>query len=321
MPISGSASYIPTTAEFLAHWVEVNRSLPEALPLTLNDGADAKFFEETRAELLEERNRLEDADLRIAEARVAIEKAKEPLLMKLRLFNQMVRGVMGESVYAKVLPLVPGVGEGQEIFNQRLIQVVKLWERINVAPPSGATGWVVLVDGTTQAEFASLVAKLPKYYEDAVGAEQGFSICLHRRNELQTELYTMMKQYRQAVPTRILPGEELLETMPFLTPESGRSPQPVSLEAEWMATEEVARITVGASLDTDLKEYELRWCAGAKFFTTREHLVGVIPAGETPIFQTSKGLTTSGSVVSFRAYVRLKGGGDAASNTVTLTRP
>jgi outer membrane murein-binding lipoprotein Lpp len=38
MPITGPASFIPTTNEFLAHWALVNAALPPASPLVLVGG-------------------------------------------------------------------------------------------------------------------------------------------------------------------------------------------------------------------------------------------------------------------------------------------
>lgn len=321
MPITGPSSYLPTTSEFLSHWADVNTALSPGPALVLADGTARADFSDMRAGLVGERDNLETADLNVALARAALEMAKESLLGKLNLFNTMVRGTMGASVYARVLPGVPGIGEGQEAFSKPMVQAVKLWAKINAAPPDGVTPPVVLVDGTTQGAFATAVTALATLYVAVVGAEQEFAVVLQQRNDWQDVLYAAMKLYRLAVPTRFMPGSALIESLPALTPESGRTPDPVELSGAWNTVEGAAHLTATVSNDPDLQEYELRWCAGASYSTDADHLAGTVPAGTTPVFVTTKGLMVSGAVASFRVYVRLTSGGEAGSETVVVTRP
>jgi hypothetical protein len=321
MPITGPSSYVPTTAEFVAHWTDANAELPALQPLLLSDGTDLASFSTARTVLLSMRDELEAADLDVQLARGAMNLAKGPLLAKLNLFNTLVRGAMGTSVYARALPLVPGIGDGQQGFSQPMVQAMKLWAKINAAPPAGVTAPVVLVDGTTQAVFAAAVEALAELYGDVVGAEQEFALALARRNDVQDEIYRSMKLYRETVPTRFMPDSPLLASLPALSPDSGRTPDPVELSGAWDAGLAAARLTATVSNDPDLKEYELRWCPGAVFSTDTDHVVGSVPAGEPPVFVTTKGLGTSGAVASFRVYVRLTSGGEAGSETVVVERP
>lgn len=321
MPITGPSSYLPTTTEFLAHWADANAALPALQPLVLADGTTQPVFGDFRTYLLAARDALETVDLDLALARATLEMAKEALLAQLNLFNNTVRGLMGASVYARVLPLVPGLGEGRDGFATPMVQGAKLWAKINAAPPAGVSAPVVLADGTTQEQFATVAGALAGLYDARVGAEQELSLSLQRRNDLQDELYRMMKAYRQAVPARFLPGDAILDSLPALTSDGGRTPEPVELSGQWNLELAAAELTATVSNDPDLQEYELRWCAGANYSTEVEHVVGTVPAGEPPVFVTTKGLTTGAAVASFRVYVRLTSGGEAGSDTVVVARP
>lgn len=320
MPIVGPSSYVPCTQEFLDHWTDVDAALSSGEPLVLEDGTAVGDFGDVRVVLIARRDELETADLEAALTRAALAMAKEVLLAKLNFFNQKVRGAMGASVYARVLPLVPGIGDGQEVFSKPMVQAAKLWAKINAAPPAGVTAPVVLVDDTSQAAFAALVSGLEGLYGAVVGTDQDFTLALQARNDVQEVLYRMMKEYRLVVPTRFLPGSALLESMPALTPDSSRTPDAVSLSGAWNAGDTSAHLTGTVSSDPDLKDYELRWCAGASYSTDTEHTVGTVPGGAPPVWVTLKGLMTAGAVASFRAYVRLTSGGEAGSNTVVITR-
>lgn len=321
MPITGPSSYLPTTTEFIEHWAAATAALPPTEPLVLEGGVTAGTFSNKRSDLLVERANLEAKDLDAVLARGALEIAKEALLAQLNLFNSLVRGAMGSSVYGRALPKVPGIGDGREAFSKPMVQAVNLWAKINAAPPPGVTAPVLLADGTAQAVFATAVAALTGLYDAVTEEEQGFALLLEARNDTQDELYAMMKAYRVAVLGRFLPGDAIIDSLPALTADSGRTPDPVELSGAWVAGLSAAQLTATVSNDPDLKEYELRWCAGASYAQDTEHVAGSIPAGTVPVFVTTKGLTVGGSVASFRVYVRLLSGGEAGSETVVVERP
>lgn len=306
---------------FSEHWTLVNAALGAGGPLVLEGGTALTDFQTLRAVLVDRRDDVETADLNatLAGADVAIQ--KEALLAQLNLFNHAVRGQMGSSVYARVLPGVPGIGDGETPFRTPLVQAAKLWAKINSAPPVGFTAPLVLVDGTTQGAFATAVTALGLAYNAVAVAEQDVTTALAQRNDVQDRLYAIMKAYRVAVPGRFLPGAALVDSLPLLSADSTRTPDPVSLSGAWNAGDASAHLTGSVSSDPDLKDYELRWCAGASYSTATEHVVGSVPAGTPPVFVTTKGLVVSGAVASFRLYVRLTGGGEAGSETVVVTRP
>lgn len=321
MPITGPASYVATTQAFDAHWLDVNTFLGLAGELVLEGGTSQVEFGEMRAELLGARDLVDEATLDRALARANLQMKKEWLLTALNAFKTKVVAVASTSAYARVLPLVPGVQDGQEVFSRPLSQAAKLWKKFDTTPPPGVTGPLLLQDGTTQGVFEAAVAALAELYDTVVDAEQEVSLTLERRNDLQDSLYELMKKYRLAVPAYVPAGNALLDTLPALTPTSGRTPEPVTASGAWNAGTVKAALTATISTDPDLDHYELRACAGPEYSTEEESVVAAAPPGPTVAFATDKFLTQSGDIASYRIYVVLQSGGQAGSNTVVVVRP
>jgi len=253
--------------------------------------------------------------------REQLKMAKESLHGRLNQFNTVVRGRIGKSVFARMLPVVPGLGDGYELFTRPLVRAVQVWTKVNAAPPPSLGGDLVLQDGGSLAVFSADVDGLLDLYRALTRLEEAFSLVMEERNAIQAVLYRWMKEYRRAVPSRFAAGSAHVDSMPLLSPDYSRTPDAVSAEGEWVAAQSAAQITATVSDERDLKEYELRWCAGGEYSTEKEHVAGSIPGGSPPIFLTTKGLTGSGHTACFRVYVRLHDGGEAGSNTVVVSKP
>lgn len=280
----------------------------------------AADYAATRTALIGARDVVEEAAVDRALAGASLAMKKEWLLLELNALKTKILAVAGASVYARVLPLVPSIQDGQEVFTKPMTQGAKLWRKMNAALPAGVTEPVVLKDGTTQAMFEQAVTDLGDLYDEVVNAEQEVSLSLERRNDLQDIIYEMMKKYRIAVPSVVPDGNALLETLPQLTPTSSRTPDAVTLGGQWNATTSKADLTATVSDDADLQKYELRACPGPVYDVDLEAVVSSVPKGQPPVFHTDKFLTQAGGVASFRAYVVLASGGQAGSNTVVVTR-
>lgn len=319
MAITGAASYVSTTQEFLNHWMAVDAALG-AQPLVLEQNIGLAAFAASRASLLTARDQVQDAALDQVLARGALNMKKEWLLPRLNLFKEKVLAALGSSVYARALPLIPGITEGEEAFSRPLIQAAKLWKKINAAPPAGFPAPLMLLDDTTEAIFSTAVADLAGLYEDVTDAEQDVTIALEHRNDIQDRLYDLMKNYRQTVPTRIAAGHALLDTLPALSPTSNRTPDAVVASGSVDAATQEAVITFTPSTDADLAGYDLRMTPGDTYDTNIDTVVASLTPGETPQFRTAQGLESPGAVASYKVYVRLTTGGEAGSHAVTLTR-
>ncbi len=148
-------------------------------------------FGDVRQELITARDGVEEADLEAELSRSGLEAAKEWLHPRLNLFKARVLGAMGQSVYARVLPPVPGIGARQEVFSKPMPRAKKLWGKINVAPPVGFTAPLLLADNTTLAAFAAKEGELAGLYGAVTGTEQDFALALADRDAVQERLYEM----------------------------------------------------------------------------------------------------------------------------------
>lgn len=321
MAITGPASYISTTREFSEHWKRVNGFLGAGNALILEGGTTQAAFEAQYDALMAARDTLEDAAVDRALARANLEIKKEWLLGQINSFKNKVVAVASASAFARVLPLVPSVQDGQEVFTRPMTQAAKLWKKLNATPPAGVAGPMVLKDGTTQAQFEQAVKELAGLYDEIVNAEQEVSLSIERRNDVQDVIYEMMKKYRVAVPSAVPDGNAFFDTLPQLTPSSTRPPSPVQLSGQWNAAAARAELTATASADPELASYELRACPGTEYDVDLEAVVAAVKKGQPPVFQTDRFLTQPGQAASFRVYVVLASGGQAGSNTVAVSRP
>lgn len=290
-------------------------------PIILEDGTTVLDFQAKKEALLSKREALEAADVDVVFAREQLNMAKESLHARAVKFNAAVRARISKTVFARMLPAIPGIEAGQENFTKPMLRIKQIWAKINAAPPLPLTGALVLQGGDTQAQFEADFDALLELYKTLAGLEQSFSLMMEERNDIQDVLYAWMKEYRKAVAVAFPEGNAQVDSMPALTADSSRTPDPVALNGAWDAGLSAAQLTAGVSTDPDLEEYELRWCAGASYSTESEHVAGSIPQGSPPVFVTTKGLTSSGHTACYRVYVRLHDGGEAGSDTVVITRP
>jgi hypothetical protein len=317
MPITGPSSYISTTQQFITHWTAVDIAMGSSGPLVLPDGMTESLFSASRTALIVLRDAVEDKDTETSIARVTLEMKKEWLHERLNLFNEAVRGKIPQSEFARVLSAVPGISDGQEVFTKPMKETRRVWQAINATPPPQLGGVLVLKDNTTLDEFGVAITALGALYDAVTNSEKDLSIALAKRDDEQDVLYAAMKQYRVSVPA----GDALIDTIPRLTPEGGRTPEPVELAGAYDAVNHAADLSWGLSSDVDLEEYEVRVSFGPTWSDSNNHIVGTVPAGGARVMKTTKGLLADGAVATFKAFVRLKSGGEAGSNAVAIARP
>lgn len=328
MPISGPTSYVPTTQAFLDHWAQVNAALPTLQPLLLPNPLGSAAVISTRAQfatarglLMTQRDGMEELDFNLSFARASLGLLRVKLHTWMNLFNDRVRGALGGSAYERSLADVPGVEAGLEAFSKPMKRTKVLWAKINADGPAGITLPMGLQDGADVADFGDSLENLATAFDAVTTAETLSTVGLEKRNDLQAPLYEAMKAYRLALPGRLLRESALVESMPGLTAEGGRTPDPVSLSAVWDGAAVKAKLTIGASEDPELKEYEVRYCVGADYSIDHEHVAGSVPPEGPLVFETVKGVSTAGAVASYRVYVILQSGHEAGSETAVVARP
>ena len=320
MPISGPASFLTTTDEFLGHWEEADTVLGVGNELKLKDGSARAVMLTKKGTLLTRRAAVQAKLNQQEVARGDIELRKTALLVRINQFNDKVRFLFGGTKWERALPNVPTQTNGQGVFTEPLDDAAALWLMINDDP---AIADITLLGAYTQAMFVAEVAALNAAFTTYTTAGKKVDVALGDRNDVQDELYEMFKGYRLAVPTFFAIGSSILETLPDLTPAPGSTPTAVTATGEFDTTQQKAKLTNSESTDPDLLRVEWRFCAGPDYSTETEAVVpnGSIPAGGVPEIFTDAALANPGDVATFRAYVITTTGNEKGSNTVTILRP
>jgi len=318
MPISGPASYPVTTDEFLAHWLAADTALGAGNEIVL-PGAVVRAGLQTKRDLLGSKRTDVQVKLNLQElARGDIELRKAALLLRVNQFNDKVSALHPNTKWVRALPQIPGIGYCQSNFTDPLDDANSLWQLINA---DATLPDITLLGGYLQANFASDIAALKTAYTTYIAAAVAVTITIEERNDLQDEIYPMLKNYRQVMPTYFAKTHALVESLPRLTPEPGSTPDPVTANGAWDATQVKAKITWSASSNANLLDYEIRFCAGPNYSTENESVAGSVSPTAPREFLSDAGLTTPGSVATFKVYVLTSTGNEKGSNTVVVTRP
>ena len=321
MAISGHASFIPTSQEFLKHWLDANALLPALQPVKL-DGDLLRGDLSDLVDLLVDKVETLQAfitDLTFARAELAI--AKEEALARINAFNDRVRADLGRTAYARSLPLVPSLTDGEENFSRPLQSAARLWGKINTTPPAGFTGPLVLQDGTTEVDFSTSLGALKTLYLAQRDLETDLRLARENRNDTEDEIYNILKLYRLALPTRFAEGAAIVDSLPILNAESGRTPEAPVAAAEWDTAAAKGKISFTPIDDPDVKNYQLRWSPGEEFSSEDESVLDTLLPGAGTSFLTLQGLENPGDISFFRIVVELTNGHENGSEAVSVTRP
>lgn len=321
MPISGPASYLPTTDEFSAHWNLANTALAPGAVI-LPAGTTRAMLETHRTALAALHAAVQAALNDVEIARADLDNQKLALHARLNQFNDKCRAYLAGSAVARALPKVPGMTEGQGAFLPALDDMENLWSRANALPASGGyTPPLLLLGGYTLANFSADLALLRTAYKTITAREVDLRVKRGQREDLEGVIYPILKSYREALPTFFAPDHVLVTTLPRLTPEAGSTPDPVSLTGVWNAATTQAKLTWTANAAADVERYEVRWSPGSSYSAEDESVLGSVDKEATREFLTAQGLGTPGAVSVFRVYVVTATGNEKGSNTAQVTRP
>jgi hypothetical protein len=319
MPFSGPASYLPTIDEFVAHWTDVNAALAPN-PLVLPSGYAIADLQADRTELATEMTELQTLINNWDSARTNRDNLKEPLHGRMKQLSNYIRGIFPESEnFGQLRPLVDfSANEG--LWINHMDKSASTWLDINTDPPAGFTPPLLLFGGYTQAMFAADVVSLKALFTEVTVTLKDARNQRALRDQIFNRVYDELTQYRLAVIALLPEDHALVQTIPRLEPLPGHTPDPVHLDANWDATEQVAALVWTTSDDEDLVRYDIRACIGADYDTDFEFAVDSTLPGVTT-YETSEGLETPGATRTFKVYVILDTGNEAGSNAETVQNP
>lgn len=328
MPITGPASYIPTTQAFLAHWDEANAALGAGHALTIRKQTINAPADVTRAvldahyeALLTRHQEVQAAVVADDLARGAYFDGKTVLFAKLNMFNEKVRALLANSRYERALPEVPGIDNALGIITDALNKALSLWVNINENEVLGTGVALVLRDGTAVEDFEPLVNGLTPLFRAVSTAELGLKMTRERRNDLQDVIYPILKQYRVVVAGSFAADSAIMESLPMLTPAQGHTPAAVNADIVWDAAAVKAKITWAASDDAELDHYEVRYSPGTTYHDDEEDVLASFTPEEAREYLTDHALLTSGATALFKVYVILTTGNEKGGSALEITRP
>jgi len=269
MAITGHASYIRTTEDFLDHWVSVDGALG-ATPLVLKkEAAEAEgpvsqvtldeLFTDLQTQMEEVAGALNDIEL----AREELELKKTALLVRLNQFNARVRADLANTKWPKALSDVPSQGDAPEAWRNAIDDALSVWAKINTQNALGPATPLLLLGGQTLAQFTIQADDLREAFRAKRRAEKDAVIERGERDAFERKIYAILKAYRLAVPTKFAAGAPLVASLPRLTPEStGHTPDPVTASGAWDVPLQAAKVTHTLSSEPNVKRYDLRGCRG-----------------------------------------------------------
>ncbi len=179
---------------------------------------------------------------------------------------------------------------------------------------------LTLKGGLTQAQFASALAALQAAYADEQNQAQDVTLERGNRNQIQAEVYAILKAYREVVPKKLEDFPVLVETLPRLTPLPGHTPQAVNASAVFEAPNQ-AKVVYDASPDAMLHSYELRGNVGTDYSDEDAVVIATNAPGAAREFVTPYGLNQPGAQVAFKVYVILTTGNESGSGALFVQRP
>jgi hypothetical protein len=324
MAITGNSTYIPTINEFLAHWAQADEALaPGSLGVRLPDNTTRTRaqFSAMRDTLQLRQGDVQDALISQLLARSVILQQKVELLESFNLFTAFLDAYYQNNTFYAARPYAPTMSAGQEVFSAPMVDMVKLWARMNLGPaPSGVILPLVLDNGTNQEDFAEAVAALQVAYENERDEAQGVILARAKRNEEQENTYGVMKSYREAVPARLSGFPAIVDTVPRLSPLPGHTPEAVNASAVFQAPN-TAKVVYDASTDATLERYELRGTVGDHYDEDDAVVIASHEPNEAREFITTFGLNQPGAEIALKVFVVLDTGNEAGSATMLVDRP
>jgi hypothetical protein len=327
MPIQGPTSYFTVVPIFINHWKDANTA-NGGVAITLSKQETGTATDTTVADLetlfasLELlRNNVENAAQNVGIQSAVVTGMKQFMLAKMNDFNKKMRADYASSPYGRNLSDVPQISAGRDAFMRPLRDTNRLWEKVNQWLTSQGKPALKLIGDYEWGPFNSALDALRVAWNDWEEQEQNWSLDIQKRNDMQDVIYPILKVYRLKIPAVFPENSAIVDTLPLLTPVSGSTPQAPGLTGGWSVPNNRAELSGTASPTAAVTRYQLRACIGPVHNDDLESVVATVDAGEPLTFNTTWGLTTPGSVASFRLVAMTADGHERGSAPVVIARP
>jgi len=247
---------------------------------------------------------------------------KAAIRPRLLQFRAAVSGLLAGTVHARGLPQTPDLTTVETRFLTPFVDMAQHWAAINadITLP-GFSPPLLLAGNYARDNFTAEIAALRAAFTAYAAARKIAQDARAGRDVLLDPVRERMRQYRQVVKARLLPGHALLLTVPRLTPAPGTTPAAVVLTARWDAALNKAVYTWQPSTDANLRGYSLRAVIGDRYSRDEEQSITSLLAPNTNTFHSDYGLTATGSVVHVKVYVLTTTGNEKGSEPITVVRP
>jgi hypothetical protein len=226
MPITGPASYVPVTQDFITHWTSADAALGAAGPIELKGGVGLAQLTTLRNNLVNQRTDVEVARNGLEGARADLTEAKAAILERLNQFIRKLRSVADGTRWVAMLPTVFSMTQGMGDVIQPLDDTHDLWQRYE-----GAEGPLVLMGGYDRTAFGADVGALRGLYAAYSSQSNALGLARGKRNETQDAIYEILKQYRQRIPAEFAENSAIYNTLPQLSAPKGATPDAVTVSA------------------------------------------------------------------------------------------
>lgn len=277
-----------------------------------------------QSDLEEARDAVTDAGVDRALARGELDLLTARLQGKVTEFNRRVRADFAGTAFERAMTVAFAVGASESVVRETVRHVGRLWEKIDqITPrPAGVILPLVLLGNYTRLAFDTDREALRAAYRALGEAEVDLKLAREQRNDLQDEIYEVLKAYRLKVPAILPEGHALLDALPALTPpQTGHTPAAVAAQAVWVPAETKARVTWAESPEAELEGYEVRGVPGDDYQTDDEEVLATIAPGAPRELLTDFALGAPGVTAGFKVYVVLSTGHEKGSDPVFVTRP
>ena len=319
MPITSTIDYIPVMDQFIAHWQATDNTI-----LIAEDGTAVTFadFGALRTTLDEAKSELQGVLNNLENSRVTLEQKRLAAGDRIAEFNRRVRADFTGNTTFNSLPVVPNRSAGRDAFLNALDDMLDLWARVNLLPPSDLfTAPMQLMGGFSRADLTALRAGLDAAFTTRGSCERAAENQRLLRNNLQVRAKALMITYRMKIEALYAPGSMPVTTLPRVTPLPGSTPDPVTMAAAWSEPNLRAELTWTESTDPELASYQVRATPGPEYSAEDETLLASIAPGAPRSYNTAAGLAVPGAAMSYKVYVILNTGHEAGSDPGTVTRP